>query len=169
MFSIVDIPLANRDGNDELHNGKGNGDDDMVSSALGMVGQMVALISAYTDTPLHYPIATAGSRSVIQDGISVMSGPRAFPLYAKGVERYRFEYGHFLLNKDIEQLMNHSGITILDIRNTLPNLKNLIVTLTASSQVNSKLSRRHHIGSEMISLPNTKAESLGIGRPTGPD
>lgn len=174
LFGIVDIPLMNRDGNEDNHANKEkrNGtkvdqSDDIVSSALGMVGQMVALISAYTDAPLHYPIATAGSRSVIQDGISVMSGPRAFPLYSKGVERYRYEYGHFLLNKDIEQLMNHAGITILDIRNTLPNLKNLIVTLTASNQVNSKLSRRHHIGSEMISLPNTKAESLGIGRPTG--
>lgn len=174
LFGIVDIPLMNRDGNEDNHTNKEkrsgakvDQSDDIVSSALGMVGQMVALISAYTDAPLHYPIATAGSRSVIQDGISVMSGPRAFPLYSKGVERYRYEYGHFLLNKDIEQLMNHAGITILDIRNTLPNLKNLIVTLTASSQVNSKLSRRHHIGSEMISLPNTKAESLGMGRPTG--
>lgn len=174
LFGIVDIPLMNRDGNEDnrVNKEKRSGakvdqSDDVVSSALGMVGQMVALISAYTDAPLHYPIATAGSRSVIQDGISVMSGPRAFPLYSKGVERYRYEYGHFLLNKDIEQLMNHAGITILDIRNTLPNLKNLIVTLTASSQVNSKLSRRHHIGSEMISLPNTKAEGLGIGRPTG--
>lgn len=174
LFGIVHIPLMNRDGNENIHgNEKKSGakvdqSDDIVSSALGMVGQMVALISAYTDAPLHYPIATAGSRSVIQDGISVMSGPRAFPLYSKGVERYRYEYGHFLLNKDIEQLMNHAGITILDIRNTLPNLKNLIVTLTASNQANSKLSRRNHIGSEMISLPNSKMENLGKGRPGNP-
>ena len=128
LFSIVGIPLANRVVEDEKGRPKGQREDeDTVSSALGMIGQVVGLLSVYLDTPLHYPIATAGSRSVIQDSISVMSGPRAFPLYAKGVEAYRFEYAMFLLNKNIEQLMNHLGITIVDIRNTLPNLKNLLL------------------------------------------
>lgn len=83
LFAIVGIPLANRDGKEDMSRNKDPSvdkleqDDDTVSSALGMIAQMVALTSAYTDTPLHYPIATAGSRSVIQDGISVMSGPRA--------------------------------------------------------------------------------------------
>lgn len=81
-FSIVDIPLINRDeasSHDVSKGGKGKmqQDDDTASSAFGMIAQMVALMSVYMDTPLHYPIATAGSRSVIQDGISVMSGPRA--------------------------------------------------------------------------------------------
>lgn len=65
--------------------------------------------------------------------------------------------------------MNHAGITILDIRNTLPNLKNLIVTLCASSQPSSKLSRRNHVGAEMISLPASSRDtalSLGIGLPS---
>lgn len=83
--------------------------------------------------------------------------------------------------------MNLAGITILDIRNTLPNLKNLVVTLTASSLPNSKLSRRNHVGAEMISLqgsaagttalkngetaenrqaPALQAASIGLGRPS---
>lgn len=84
------------------------------------------------------------------------------------MERYRFEYGNFLLNKNIEQLMNAAGITVLDIRTTLPNLKNLIVTLTASNQPSSKLSRRHHIGSELISLQgsNLPSTTLGLGHPS---
>jgi hypothetical protein len=180
LFNIVEIPLATpRDANgDRGWKEKGvqkfHSDDDTVSSALGMVGQMVALISAYTDTPLHYPIATAGSRSVIQDAISAMSGPRTFPLFARGAEQYRFEYGHFLLNKNIEQLMNNAGITILDIRNTLPNLKNLIVTLTASRTPSSRLSRQNHVGEQTISLFGgsvaNKVEhdrtSIGLGRPS---
>lgn len=36
--------------------------------------------------------------------ISMMRGPRAFPLYGRGVDRYRFDYGVFLLNKNIEQV-----------------------------------------------------------------
>lgn len=31
-----------------------------------------------------------------------------FPLYAKGVERYRYEYAVFLLNKNIETVRAHS-------------------------------------------------------------
>lgn len=29
-----------------------------------------------------------------------------FPLYGKGVDKYRFEFGVFLLNKNIEQVIN---------------------------------------------------------------
>lgn len=138
LFSIVDIPLPNRAPDEEERVSKSKNaaslvDDDSLSSALGLVGQLVSLLSVYLETPVHYPIATAGSRAVVEDGISVMSGPRAFPLYQRGVEQYRFEYACFLVNKDVEQMMNAHGITVLDIRHTLPNLKNLLVTLTASS------------------------------------
>lgn len=30
--------------------------------------------------------------------------PGSFPLFSKGVDTYRFEYGMFLLNKDIEMV-----------------------------------------------------------------
>jgi UV radiation resistance-associated gene protein len=32
-----------------------------------------------------------------------------FPLYAKGVDTYRFEYGVFLLNKNIELVSSSPG------------------------------------------------------------
>jgi hypothetical protein len=172
LFSIVGIPLANRMMEEQTGRNADRENDDVVSSALGMIGQVVGLLSVYLDTPIHYPIATAGSRSIIQDSISVMSGPRAFPLYSKGVESYRFEYGVFLLNKNIEQLLNHFGITILDIRNTLPNLKNLLVTLSASAQFStSRLSRKNLNGSETISLkadhrPVAILSTTGTAAPT---
>ena len=62
--------------------------------------------------PLHYPIQCLGSRSAILDLISVMRGPRAFPLYDKGVERYRFDYGVFLLNKNIEQVSTFLSLVL---------------------------------------------------------
>ncbi len=126
-------------------------DDDTVSSAFGMVAQLVVLLSTYLATPIHYPLATAGSRAVVQDGISLMSGPRAFPLYAKGMERYRYEYAAFLLNKDIEQLMNVHSVTVIDIRHTLPNIKNLMVTVAAAPPT-SHLTRKSHIGKNEIAL-----------------
>lgn len=145
-------------------------DDDTVSSALGLVAQLVVLLSTYLATPIHYPLATAGSRAVVQDSISLMSGPRAFPLYAKGMERYRYEYAAFLLNKDIEQLINVHSVTVIDIRHTLPNLKNLMVTVAAAPPT-SKLTRRSHIGKTEIALHSEKApvEEAGVegGRKAG--
>lgn len=126
-------------------------DDDTISSSFGLVAQLVVLLSTYLSTPIHYPLATAGSRAVVQDGISLMSGPRAFPLYGKGMERYRYEYAAFLLNKDIEQLMNVWSVTVIDIRHTLPNLKNLMVTVSAAGP-GSEDSRRSYLGKKEISL-----------------
>ena len=80
--------------------------DESIPSALGYAAQVVNTLAAYMGVPLHYPIQCLGSRSAILDLISVMRGPRAFPLYDKGVERYRFDYGVFLLNKNIEQVRN---------------------------------------------------------------
>lgn len=54
-----------------------------------------------------------------------------FPLFSRGVDTYRFEYGVFLLNKDIELLMSERDLRALDMRHTLPNLKNLLLTLTS--------------------------------------
>ncbi|KAJ6519293.1 hypothetical protein C8R45DRAFT_17210 [Mycena sanguinolenta] len=104
--------------------------EDAVATALGYVAQVVQLLAAYLGKGLVYPITCIGSRSMIRDGISAMVGPRMFPLFSKGVDTYRFEYGVFLLNKDIELLMADRELRALDMRHTLPNLKNLLLTLT---------------------------------------
>jgi len=139
-------------------------DEETISSALGLVAQLVVLLSTYLSTPIHYPIATAGSRAVILDGISVMNGNRTFPLFSKGVESYRFEYAVFLLNKNVEQLMNCYQIGMLDLKHTLPNLKNLILTLTAKeSNPNSHRSRKKLVGKKEISL-RSGVDQIGLGK-----
>ncbi|PWO00111.1 hypothetical protein FA09DRAFT_206399 [Tilletiopsis washingtonensis] len=139
LFSINNLALPNTDNPQHPSSSASPStaaaaavDEETRASALGLVAQVVVLLSVYTNTPLHYPLATAGSRAVVQDGISCMTGPRAFPLYAKGVESYRFEYAVFLLNKNIEQLMNQHRVPVLDIRHTLGNLKNFIITVSSS-------------------------------------
>ncbi|KAG1769578.1 hypothetical protein EDD22DRAFT_868318 [Suillus occidentalis] len=104
--------------------------EDAVASALGFAAQVVQLLAIYMGKGLTYPITCIGSRSLIRDNISAMVGPRMFPLFSKGVDTYRFEYGVFLLNKDIEMLMANRDLRALDMRHTLPNLKNLLLTLT---------------------------------------
>jgi len=104
-------------------------DDLIVSTALGFVAHLVQLLALYLAVPLLYPISFIGSRSLVSDLVSRIPGPRSFPLYFKGVDRFRFEYAVFLLNKNIEQIMYHEKVIVSDLRHTLPNLKNLFLTL----------------------------------------
>ena len=62
-----------------------------------------------------------------------------FPLYSKGSERVRFEYAVFLLNKNIEQLLNYLGRPVRNLRNTLPNLK--LVCDTVGSAIVDEIDR----------------------------
>ena len=103
---------------------------DEIAAALGFTSHLVHLLSLYLSTPLPYPIFPNGSTSTIEDPISVAIAQRTFPLYPTNAS-FKFEYGVFLLNKDIEFLMSRSGLRILDIRHTLPNLKYLLYVLTA--------------------------------------
>ncbi len=122
-FTIQQLPLPNSAFQDVK--------EDVVSAALGYVAHVVYLLSFYLSVPLAYHIHPSSSTSLITDPISLMAGSRTFPLYIKGSAFYRFEYGVFLLNKDIELLASHLGLKILDIRQTLPNLKYVLFVATA--------------------------------------
>lgn len=78
--------------------------------------------------PLRYPIIHKGSRSTIKDNINdkLTEKEREFPLYPKGGEKLQFDYGVYLLNKNIAQLRYQHGLGTPDLRQTLPNLKNFM-------------------------------------------
>ncbi|WFD22033.1 hypothetical protein MEQU1_000695 [Malassezia equina] len=101
-----------------------------VGSALAFVAQVVLLLSSYLHVPLPYPLTTLGSKA-IRTCHAIISHS-SFVLHGRGTELYRYEYAVFLLNKNIEQLMNKCHVPVLDLRNTLPNLKNLLMTLSAA-------------------------------------
>jgi hypothetical protein len=103
---------------------------DEIAAALGFTSHLAHLLSLYLSTPLPYPIFPNGSTSTIEDPISVAIAQRTFPLHPTNAS-FKFEYGVFLLNKDIEFLMSRSSLRMLDIRHTLPNLKYLLYVLTA--------------------------------------
>jgi hypothetical protein len=121
-FTICGLPLPNSNFEDI--------DREVVAAALGYTAHLVYLLSFYMSVAMPYPINPNQSTSLIQDPVSQDLPQRTFPLYPGSVN-YRFEYGVFLLNKDIEFLLNKTGIRGLDIRHTLPNLKYLIYILTA--------------------------------------
>ena len=109
-------------------------DPNTIAAALGLVAHITQLLSLYLSTPIPYPPSPHGSTSTILDPISTTMpslAARTFPLYQKGAVTYRFEYGVFLLNSDIELLMSRQGAKMVDLRHTLPNLKYMLTVLTA--------------------------------------
>lgn len=109
--------------------------EDELSAGLGYVAQLVDALQSYLGVALPYPISPFASRSSIRDDISMLPDPqRDFPLYVPrggSSAQYRFDYGWFLLNKDIEVLCTSQGVRVVDIRHTLPNLKYLLYVATA--------------------------------------
>ncbi|KAG2173753.1 hypothetical protein INT43_005173 [Umbelopsis isabellina] len=108
-------------------------DEEIIATALGYTGHLVNMLAYYLAIPLRYPITPMGSRASVRDPISILQGSRNFPLYSRGVDRYRFEYGVFLLNKNIEQLVNAHGLIVMDLRHTLPNVHYLIQAVLTTS------------------------------------
>ncbi|OWF40438.1 UV radiation resistance-associated gene protein [Mizuhopecten yessoensis] len=102
--------------------------DMMVSVSLGYVCHMVMMMSDILDIPLRYPMIHHGSRSLIRDHIhtKLLDKDREFPLFAKGKEKFQFNYGVFLLNKNISQLRYYCGLGTTDLRQTLNNIKSLL-------------------------------------------
>jgi len=110
-------------------------DEEQIATALGFVCHVAFMISKYLEVPLRYPMIPMCSRSVIRDDISQQASPK-FPLYSRGVDRTRFEYAVFLLNKNLEQLLNSQSLDVTTLRNTLPNLQVLLRHSADSKQGN---------------------------------
>lgn len=123
-FTIRDIYLPNSTFDDTNR--------DEIAAALGFTTQLVQQLASYLRCALPYPVDASSSQSWIEDPISAGLAQRRFPLHPTNVA-YKFEYGVFLLNKNIETLMSKIGLRVLDIRHTLPNLKFLLYVLTAGS------------------------------------
>ena len=152
------------------------------AAALGYVAQVVLLLSSYMSVMLPYPITPNGSTSTIEDPLAINSNKTAnlkmYPLFMKGVVRFRFEYGVFLLNKNIEILSNSLGLRPIDIRHTLPNLKYLLFVATAGKgELPGRkaggirgLMRQNGTSSRKGSMDSTAtASSAGVPEPKDPD
>ncbi|XP_051881644.1 UV radiation resistance-associated gene protein isoform X2 [Pristis pectinata] len=103
-------------------------DEGSIAVALGYTAHLVLMISYFLQVPLRYPIIQKGSRSTIKDNITdkLSEKEREFPLYPRGGEKFQFEYGVYLLNKNIAQLRYQHGMSTPDLRQTLPNLKSFM-------------------------------------------
>jgi hypothetical protein len=125
-FTIAGLPLPNAHELDD-------GDEQQTAAALGHVCHVLILLSAYLEKPLPYPVEPRGSTSTVTDQVSASTGSTIYPLFPRGVARFRFEYAVFLVNKNIEVLSTHIGLKVMDARHTLPNLKYLLYITTAGT------------------------------------
>ncbi|TWU76238.1 hypothetical protein ED733_004698 [Metarhizium rileyi] len=115
--------------------------EDVLSAALGLVAMLTRHLQFYLSYPLPYPLSAYGSRSYARDDISHIPErqpqQREFPLYlprgGSTIGQWRFEYGWFLLNKNIEVLCASQGLKVVDIRHSLPNLKYLLYVCSAGT------------------------------------
>jgi hypothetical protein len=135
-FQICGLPLPNTTYEQAALSTPGT--EDLLSAALGLVAQLTYALQFYLAVPLNYELRPFGSRSSIRDDISILPDhQREFPLYmarrGSGSAQYRFDYGWFLLNKDIEALCVSQGLKVVDIRHTLPNLKYLLYVASAGT------------------------------------
>uniref|UniRef100_A0A7N1A429 UV radiation resistance-associated gene protein n=2 Tax=Kalanchoe fedtschenkoi TaxID=63787 RepID=A0A7N1A429_KALFE len=123
------------------------------ATALGYVAHAVLLVASYLKVHLRYPIRLGGSRSYITDpapsvdsyssdsmsNTASLSNVKAveLPLFLEGQDTTRAAYAVFLLNKDLEQLLNFIGVKSLGPRHVLANLKELYRTITSPEYLDS--------------------------------
>lgn len=102
-------------------------DDQSISVALGYVTHTLLMMSHFLDMPLRYPLIHCGSMSSVRDNLieNFADKDREFPLYIKGKDRMTFNYGVYLLNRNIAQMRCYCNIVTKDLRTTLHNLHGL--------------------------------------------
>lgn len=118
------------------------------ATALGYVAHVVFLIASYLHVSLRYPVRLGGSHSYIKDFAPSVDPASSdalenvvvptnlkyveFPLFLDGQDATRAAYAVFLLNKDMEQLLNFVGVNSLGPCQVLANLKELQKILLSS-------------------------------------
>ncbi|KAL8117064.1 vacuolar protein sorting 38 isoform X2 [Apium graveolens] len=123
------------------------------ATALGYVAHAVSLVASYLEVPLRYTLRMGGSRSYIRDyapsietasadsassvPFSSNSKPIEFPLFLEGQDTTRAAYAVFLLNKDLEQLLNFIGVQSLGPRHVLANLRELLKTILSPEYIDT--------------------------------
>lgn len=189
-FKILDIHLPNSDDLDAVS-------AEHLAASLGYVAAIVERISFYLRTPLVYPVNPRQSTSSILDTISKLPATthhpktsatspdpsqlsreeitnRTYPLTPHRTPRFRFEYGVFLLAKDVQVLLESVyGVRVPDIRPILANVKYLLYIASAGE---GELPARKAggvrglmaVGSRVNSVSSVKMGREGNGKLSSP-
>ncbi|KAI9184268.1 hypothetical protein H9P43_003321 [Blastocladiella emersonii ATCC 22665] len=128
-YTIRSVPVPNSDY--EVRH-----DPIAVSAALGWICLILQAATEVFDLPNRYHITVLGSKSTIQDPVS----DQVYPLFEQNTSPFLFEYGVFLLNNCIAEMLESRGIPVTNLQMTLANLKLLIDSV---AQANVDLIAHH--------------------------
>ncbi|KAH8898036.1 hypothetical protein GQ53DRAFT_742813 [Thozetella sp. PMI_491] len=160
-FEICGLSLPNTN-YDSRSAEEGLTSEECISAALGHAALVINNLQYYLAVPLPYPVNPYGSRSSVRDDVGKLpDSQREFPLYLtrrRSTAQFRFDYGWFLLNKNIEAICISQGLKVVDIRHTLPNLKYLLYVCSAGREDIPERKRGGFRG-----LQAGRIKSFGIG------
>ncbi|KAI9219977.1 hypothetical protein BC828DRAFT_141613 [Blastocladiella britannica] len=121
-LTIRSVPLPNSDFEE-------NHDPLTVAAALGWIASIMQLLTFILAYPTRYHLTPLGSRSTIQDPVS----RTVYPLYEQNVSPFAFEFGVFLLNNCIAEMLEARGVAVHSLHMTLGNLRSLIHHISLGS------------------------------------
>ncbi len=108
VYTIKGIHLPN-----DMHSLTAAASDEIISAGLGFVCHVVSLCSKYLSIPLRYRVICNSSRSAIRDDNDV------FPLFKERVvEKEQFDRAMVLLHRNIDLLIQMSGIPSISLKTT---------------------------------------------------
>ncbi|CAF2937296.1 unnamed protein product [Rotaria sp. Silwood2] len=110
-----------------------------IEAAVGYCAHFVLIISQFIQLPLRFPIEFYGTSSIKIHDYSLQLSD-SFPLYP-GYDNNSFQYGLFLLNRNIGQIMYHChvGGRHTDYRKTLKNLKELLEQFFTNAKTHNQI------------------------------
>lgn len=142
-----------------------------LSVVIGWVVNLLSTFASVLDTPLRYPVKLLGSQSSIIDHIRVLEENRTvsreFPLFLKKAQCSRtdwerYEYGIYLLNKNLTQLRWQCGKQTSDVRPLLQNVADLMAlgkdSFTIQEIVNA-LPRIRSLLAPPLSMPSLNSSN----------
>eukprot|EP01103_Thecamoeba_quadrilineata_P015381 TRINITY_DN4843_c0_g1_i1.p1 TRINITY_DN4843_c0_g1~~TRINITY_DN4843_c0_g1_i1.p1 ORF type:complete len:781 (+),score=128.64 TRINITY_DN4843_c0_g1_i1:89-2431(+) len=99
-------------------------DEEVIATGFGHVCHVLVILSRWFNLPLRYEMIPKCSRSIVIEVIDQTAS--RYPLYSRGVDINRFIYAIFLLNKNLEQLLNYKRLNSnYSLYQTLKNLNEL--------------------------------------------
>lgn len=138
-------------------------EDKDLGVGLGWVAHLTSMVASLLGVPLRYPVTSSGSCSLITNEVSDKLGEKEkdFPLFAKNQERYRFDYGVYLLSQNICQLrwLSHS-LPTADLKPLLANLSELVTAHQRAGPDPASSASPEHIPRHQLPAPPLLSSSL---------
>ena len=133
-----------------------------INTSLGFVVHLVSLLELILRLPLRFPVYFNGSQSLIINESNYTGDEfREVPLYFKrkgDLSINKLEHALFLLNHDLIQVRQHLGLTTIDFKATLKNIKSLF---TESEVCLKRLSELRYLQNESL-LSQENQDSIDL-------